>query len=49
MIPKSNNWNETEPISGFTNCGKKAMKNRAVFGFVSSIKILSKNILGSGL
>lgn len=41
IIPKINNWNDTEPIPGLTNWGKNAIKNSAVLGFVISIKTLS--------
>jgi len=36
MAPKSKNCTVTDPAEGEMNCGKKARKKRAVFGFNTS-------------
>ena len=44
MTPNMKSWSGTEPVSGTTNWGKKARKNKAVLGLVISTTMLSKNI-----
>lgn len=36
IAPKSKNCAETDPAEGDMNCGKKAKKKSAVFGFIIS-------------